>query len=158
MEKLLISACLLGQPVRYDGRAKTQESPILTRWREEGRLVTVCPEVQAGLATPREPAEIQAGNGRDVLDGTARVIARDGEDVTPAFLRGAELALALCQRHGIRYAILTEASPSCGSQRIYDGGFAGRTMAGMGVTSALLARHGVDVFSQHELERVAALL
>nr|WP_249260660.1 DUF523 domain-containing protein [Halomonas caseinilytica] len=158
VEKILISACLLGQPVRYDGRAKTQESDLLACWREQGRLVTVCPEVQAGLATPRAPAEIQAGDGHDVLEGSARVITRDHEDVTPAFLHGAELALALCQRHRIRYAILTEASPSCGSQRIYDGDFAGHTVAGMGVTSALLTRHGVKVFSQHELGRVAALL
>ncbi|MGQ0335146.1 DUF523 domain-containing protein [Halomonas elongata] len=158
MEKLLISACLLGQPVRYDGRAKTQQSDILARWRKEGRLVTVCPEVQAGLATPRAPAEIEGGGGAEVLAREARVMTRDGEDVSVAFRYGADLALALCRRHRIRFAILTEGSPSCGSQRIYDGCFDGHTVAGMGVTTALLTQYGIRVFNQEEIARVAALL
>lgn len=158
MEMILTSACLLGQPVRHDGRAKSQDSAILARWRREGRLVTVCPEVQAGLATPRAPAEIQGGGGLAVLDGTARVITVDGVDVTSAFLRGARLALDLCRAHDVRYALLTEASPSCGSGEIHDGRFAGRRIAGTGVTAALLERHGVRVFPQHRIESLAELL
>lgn len=158
MEKLLISACLLGQPVRYDGGAKTLHDPTLERWRREGRLVAACPEVQAGLSTPRPPAEIQGGGGAAVLDGTARVIARDGEDVSELFMSGAEQALALCRRHRIRVAILTEASPSCGSSTLYDGSFTGNRVSGQGVTAALLERHGVRVFSQFELEQAERAL
>lgn len=158
MEKLLISACLLGQPVRYDGGAKTLDDPTLERWRRQGRLVAACPEVQAGLSTPRAPAEIQGGGGAGVWDGTARVIARDGEDVSQAFLSGAEQALALCQRHDIRIAILTEASPSCGSSALYDGSFTGHRVPGQGVTAALLERHGVRVFSQFELDQAQRAL
>tara|TARA_B100000700_G_scaffold15369_1_gene15103 strand:- start:13923 stop:14414 length:492 start_codon:yes stop_codon:yes gene_type:complete len=158
MEKLLISACLLGQPVRYDGGAKTLHDPTLERWRREGRLVAACPEVQAGLSTPRAPAEIQGGGGAGVWDGTARGIARDGEDVSQAFLSGAEQALALCKRHDIRVAILTEASPSCGSSTLYDGSFTGHRVPGQGVTAALLERHGVRVFSQFELDQAQRAL
>ncbi|RTR05254.1 DUF523 domain-containing protein [Halomonas nitroreducens] len=158
MHKILTSACLLGQPVRYDGRAKPQDSAILARWRREGRLVAVCPEVQAGLATPRAPAEIQGGGGVEVLDGDARVVTVDGWDVTPAFLRGARLALDLCRAHDVRYALLTETSPSCGSGEIHDGRFAGRRAAGAGVTTALLERHGVRVFPQHQIESLAEAL
>ncbi|WP_136253769.1 DUF523 domain-containing protein [Onishia niordana] len=154
MEKRLISACLLGQPVRYDGGAKTLHDATLERWRREGRLMAACPEVQAGLSTPRAPAEIQDGGGVAVLDGTARVIARDGEDVSQAFLSGAEQALAMCQQHRIRVAILTEASPSCGSRTLYDGSFTVHRVPGQGMTAALLERHGVRVFSQFELEQV----
>ncbi|WP_304525164.1 DUF523 domain-containing protein [Halomonas sp. I5-271120] len=158
MEKLLISACLLGQPVRYDGGAKALHDPTLERWRREGRLVAACPEVQAGMSTPRPPAEIQGGTGAAVLDGTAQVIARDGADVSQAFLSGAEQALALCQRHHIRVAILTEASPSCGSSALYDGSFTGQRVPGQGVTAALLERHGVRVFSQFELDQAERAL
>ncbi|MDN3555346.1 DUF523 domain-containing protein [Halomonas maura] len=158
MDKILISACLLGQPVRYDGRAKPQHSAILARWRREGRLVAVCPELQAGLATPRAAAEIQGGGGLAVLDGAARVVTIDGVDVTSAFLHGARLALDLCRAHDVRYALLTEASPSCGSGEIHDGRFAGRRVAGAGVTSALLARHGVRVFSHHQIASLAEVL
>ncbi|MFZ2490208.1 MAG: 2-thiouracil desulfurase family protein, partial [Thermoanaerobaculia bacterium] len=45
--KVLVSACLLGAPVRYDGRDKKSGDPILERWIEEGRVVSVCPEVLA---------------------------------------------------------------------------------------------------------------
>ncbi|RAR64679.1 uncharacterized protein YbbK (DUF523 family) [Onishia taeanensis] len=154
MEKLLISACLLGQPVRYDGGAKALHDPTLERWRREGCLIAACPEVQAGMSTPRPPAEIQGGTGAAVLDGTAR----DGEDVSQAFLSGAEQALALCQQHDIRVAILTEASPSCGSRTLSDGSFTGHRVPGQGVTAALLERHGVRVFSQFELKQAERAL
>lgn len=151
MQKILVSACLLGDAVRYDANALTLSSAILERWLAEGRVVPVCPEVGAGLPTPRAPAEILGGDGRDVLAGAAEVVDRDGGVVTGAFVEGASLALRLCRRHGIRVAVLTEHSPSCGSSHIYDGAFSGTRIPGVGVTTALLRRHGVSVFSQHRL-------
>ncbi|GAA3589759.1 DUF523 domain-containing protein [Marinobacter xestospongiae] len=158
MNKVLLSACLLGRRVRYDGGGLAVTDDILARWQSEGRVVTVCPEVDAGMAIPRSPAEIQGGDGRDVLAGSATVMERDGGVVTDAFRRGAELALAACQRHGIRVAVLTESSPSCGSQTIYDGRFAGHKRDGVGVTTALLTAHGIQVFSQHRLAEADAAL
>ena len=101
----LVSACLLGCPTAYDGDARPQEKLISLAAR--GRVVLICPEVAGGLGIPRQPAEIVDGDGNDVLDGRARVVTVDGEDVTEAFLRGAEHALAVAQRHGI-----TTASPT----------------------------------------------
>jgi len=53
--KVVVSSCLLGAPVRYDGRDKKSGHPILQRWLDEGRVVSVCPEMLGGLGTPRPP-------------------------------------------------------------------------------------------------------
>ncbi len=158
MQKILISACLLGQPLRYDGSALRQQDARIARWQAQGRLVPICPEVAGGLPVPRPPAEIQQGSGVDVLTGRTRVISVAGDDVSDAFVHGAERALALCREHGIRVAILTESSPSCGSSRVNDGSFSGAKVPGVGVTTAMLRAAGIEVFSQHQLDEVTAWL
>ena len=153
MEKILISACLVGQKVRYDGKASSTDGGIIARWKEEGRLVAICPEVAGGLSVPRPAAEIVGGEGADVLDDRARLITGAGEDVTSAFVDGAHRALALAQSQGIRLAVLKARSPSCGSSTIYDGSFSGQKVAGAGVTAALLRRHEITVYSDQELDQ-----
>ncbi|MFI0471936.1 DUF523 domain-containing protein [Halomonas sp. HMF6819] len=153
MHYVLVSACLLGKKVRYDGQALTVADEILEQWRAEKRIVSVCPEVEAGMSTPRPPAEIIAGDGASVLAGETQVWENEGRDVTADFIEGASIALERCRRFGIKVAVLAESSPSCGSTTIYDGHFAGHKVAGMGVTAALLRQHGVRVFSQHDIAR-----
>ncbi len=157
---VLVSACLLGQPVRYDGRASGHPG-LLQRWQAEGRVVPLCPEVAGGLPTPRPAAEIPGGQGAQVLDGTAQVLTLAADDVSAAFLAGARQALALVRRHAISIAVLKSGSPSCGNRLTYDGTFSGVKVPGEGVTTALLRREGVQVFSELELdaaERALALL
>lgn len=169
MIPILVSACLLGERVRYDGSACPIHSPHLERWRREDRLIAVCPEVLGGLPVPRSPAELLP-DGR-VLDGS-------GADVTEAFRRGAEAVLAMCQtewpgsprtsRGGqdlapdgsrqIPLAILKEGSPSCGSARIHDGSFNGTKIPGQGITTRLLRARGVMVFSETQIDEAAAFL
>lgn len=151
MEKILISACLLGHPVRYDGQAKTANHELLDKWQAEERLMTVCPEIIGGLPTPRPPAEIDHMDGHAVLKQAANVIAEDGENVSEPFILGAQAALALCQKHHIKIAILTANSPSCGSEEIYDGTFSGSKKKGDGVTAAMLKEHGIQVFTQAQI-------
>ena len=115
MKKILVSACLLGNPVRYDGRSKTLHNSDLDALLAQDRIISFCPEVAGGLPVPRAAAEIQAGDGNDVITGQARVSTADGADVTDFFLAGAQQALALCRKHDITVAVLTESSPSCGS-------------------------------------------
>ena len=153
MERVLVSACLLGQPVRYDGGSKRRDNEILRRWQAEGRLVSCCPEVAGGLTVPRPPAEIAAPG-----DDPPVVRTREGTDVTSAFTRGAEAALAVARRHAIRVAVLKDASPSCGSSRVYDGTFTGRSVPGQGVTTRLLERNGIRVFTEDDLPAAAAYL
>ncbi|MBC3414178.1 DUF523 domain-containing protein [Pseudomonas sp. SWRI51] len=157
LPKVLVSACLLGQPVRYDGRASGHPG-LLQAWQAEGRVVALCPEVAGGLPTPRPAAEIPGGQGGQVLDGQAQVITVVGEDVSAAFLAGAQLAVALVRRHGIRVAVLKSGSPSCGNRLTYDGSFTGVKVAGEGVTTALLRREGVQVFSELELDQAQRAL
>lgn len=148
MEKILVSSCLLGQLVRYDGKSNLLSHPALIKWHKQGRLVAFCPEVAAGLPTPREPAEISR----------QRVITRSGQDVTEPFTNGAQLALAKCQMFSITYALLKENSPSCGSNFIYDGSHSGIKMAGQGLTAALLRKYGIAVFSETQIVQLAALI
>ncbi|MCY1283168.1 hypothetical protein D9M68_328320 [compost metagenome] len=151
MHKILVSRCLLGERVRYDGGSHGPLD-LLAQWQAEGRVVPLCPEVAGGLPTPRPPAEIPGGQGAAVLDGTRPVLTDAGEDVSAAFLAGAGQALALVRAHGIRLAVLKARSPSCGNLENYDGSFSGRKVAGEGVTAALLQRAGVQVFNEEQLD------
>jgi uncharacterized protein YbbK (DUF523 family) len=150
--KIVVSACLLGAPVRYNGTDKKTSDPILQRWVDEGRVVSVCPEVMGGLGTPRPPAEIVH------VDGLRRVRANTGRDVTSEFERGAAEALDQALRHGARVAILKEGSPSCGSTFVYDGTFTSTRVDGEGVTTALMRRRGIRVFSERELDAAAEFI
>ncbi|AZD18652.1 DUF523 domain-containing protein [Pseudomonas chlororaphis] len=157
MHKILVSRCLLGHRVRYDGGASGPFDQLAS-WQAEGRVVALCPEVAGGLPTPRAAAEIPGGQGGEVLDGLARVITTEGEDVSAEFLSGARQALELVREHGIRIAVLKANSPSCGNLLTYDGSFSGVKVSGEGVTVALLKRAGVQVFSELELGEAAAAL
>lgn len=159
MDLILISSCLLGSPVRYDGKAKTLTHSLLNKWQEEGRLISFCPEIAAGLPTPRPPAEIlESKSGEEILKRKARLQEKTGKDVTEDFLNGAQMALDLAKRKGCRFAILTDGSPSCGSSFIYDGSFSGTRHPGQGVTAALLKENGILVFGQDKLDQLAPLL
>jgi len=157
--KLLISACLLGHPVRYDGNGKLLDNSLLKIWHNEGRLVVACPEMMAGFSTPRPPCEIANGlSGDKVLDDRASVVDSHGKNETLQFIKGAELALKMAQENNCHFALLTENSPSCGSNFIYDGSFSGRKKSGMGVVAAMLKRHGIQVFSETEISLLAKVL
>jgi uncharacterized protein YbbK (DUF523 family) len=151
---ILVSSCLLGEAVRYNGTAVAIDERRMRLLQMKCNIVSHCPEMSAGLGVPRLPVEITGGDGADVLLGTARVLVSTGEDLTQRFRNGAEMALLLCRKYKIRLAILTENSPSCGSSRIYDGSFQGVRIAGSGVTTVYLRNHGITVFSQEQLSRV----
>lgn len=146
MQKILMSACLLGIKVRYDGGDCAQNHILIQKWHTEGRIITLCPEVAGGLPTPRPPAEII---GKKVMTNT-------GVDFTTEFHQGAKQALDLCQKHHIKFALLKSRSPSCGSSQIYDGTFSRTLIEGLGITATLLKKNGVQVFDEsqlHDLEK-----
>ncbi|MCB1387846.1 MAG: DUF523 domain-containing protein [Rhodobacteraceae bacterium] len=159
MYRILVSSCLMGAPVRYDGRAKTLTGPLLDRWRDEGRLVPMCPETAAGLPVPRPPAEIAPGDtAADVLSGRGRVLTDTGEDLTEAFVRAARLALGTARANGCRFALLTDASPSCGSRVVHAGRHDGTRLFGRGVVAELLESQGIEVFAPSRIADLAAAL
>ena len=137
---ILVSACLLGVESRYDGSGCTNEE--LLRKLAGKQIVPVCPEQLGGLPTPRIPAEIEDGDGRDVLDGRAKVVRRDGADVTENYVKGARQVLMLAQLLGARTAYLKAKSPACGCGRIKRGR---GCVKGDGVCAALLKREGIRV-------------
>jgi uncharacterized protein YbbK (DUF523 family) len=139
----LVSACLLGVNCNYRGRS-WRDASLCGRFAEGG-LFPICPEILGGLPLPRRPAEIQDGDGNDVLDGRARVVDDAGCDVTDRFIAGAEAALRIARSVGADEALLVESSPSCGRGGIHDGSFSGRRRPGDGVTAALLMRNGITV-------------
>jgi uncharacterized protein YbbK (DUF523 family) len=147
--RVLVSACLLGEKVRYNGAAASSSSAQLARWISEGRVVPFCPEVAGGFGVPRPAAEI---------DGRGRIMTQAGADVTDGFLRGAQLALDAARAQNVRVAVLKDGSPSCASELIHDGSFSGRKRTGQGVTTALLERHGIRVFSDLRVDEAAAYL
>lgn len=148
MRKILVSACLYGHAVRYDGKAKRMSDDIFEKWLSEGRLIPVCPEVIGGLPVPRAPSEITAG----------RVINSEGTDVTAEYTKGAEYTLELAEEEQIAFAIMKEGSPSCGSSRIYDGSFTGTKISGEGIAVRLLRQGGYEVFNELQLSEAQALL
>jgi uncharacterized protein YbbK (DUF523 family) len=158
MNKILVSACLLGNKVRYDANDVPTESNLLDVWKNEGRLIAFCPEVAGGLSVPRLPAEIQSDDGNAVLDGTAKVFDNQGNDVSEFFINGAKQALETATSNNVKVAILKEKSPSCGSSFIYDGTFSSVSKVGQGVTTALFERNGIKVFSDLEIEKAAEYL
>ncbi len=158
MAKILISSCLLGSKVRYNGTDIKPDNEILEKIIRENEIISFCPEVSAGLPIPRTPAEISSGGGEDVISGSSKVKDKTGADVTEEFIRGAELALELCRKEKIELAVLAERSPSCGSSLIYDGTFSGRLVKGKGVTTALLEKSGIRVFSQFSISALQDFL
>jgi uncharacterized protein YbbK (DUF523 family) len=153
---LLISACLLGVACNHEGRGSPRA--VVDELAKHYRLVPVCPEVLGGLPTPRAAAELQGGGGAGVLAGTgdARVVNIEGEDVTAAYRRGAEAAVAVAKAVGAERAVLKARSPSCGSSAVYDGTFSRRLVPGQGVAAAALAAAGLEVGSEEDAAAAAS--
>lgn len=152
--KIAVSACLLGRNCKYNGG--NNRCQALLDLLEGHEVVPYCPEGASGLPTPRPPAEIQGGDGGDVVAGRARVVLRDGADVTEAFLDGAR---RMAERaRGCSLAVLKANSPSCGSGTIYDGRFTGVKRPGDGVGAALIKAQGIPVFTENDLPQIVLRL
>ena len=140
---LLVSACLMGNYCRFDGSTNGLAKE-LRKLMARHHFIPVCPEQLGGLPTPRAPAE-RCGD---------RVVSNKGEDVTAAYDKGAQEALRLARCFNCRYAILKSRSPSCGSQKVYDGTFSGTLVPGMGVTAQLLSENGITVLDETQLDQL----
>jgi len=153
MEKILISACLLGEKVRYDGGHAKIDNPILKDLQNQKLLLPLCPEVIAGMKVPRTPREIVGDDGgAGVLNGKALVKTRNGKDDTDTFRMAAQMIVNIARQKAIRIAILKNFSPSCGTKQIYDGTFSETKINGTGVTAELLTKNGIKVFAENEIE------
>ena len=151
MNKVLVSACLLGENVRYDGRHNLLNHPLLEKLKSEDRIVTICPEVAGGLSVPRPYATI----ARRI---PVEVISDDGEDVTPQFVLGAELTAELAKREGCVAALMKADSPACGNRDISGAAFSGIEASGAGIAAQEVMESGIPVFNETEMDRLEAML
>lgn len=142
MEKIIVSACLLGDKVRYDGKSNYQEKIELIKAKYD--IIVICPEVDGGLKIPRIPSERR---GAGVYDQT-------GKDVTNYFVSGANKALQICRYFNIKKALLKEKSPSCGKYKTYDGYFSYNLIDRPGLTAELLMREGVKIYNENEIDEL----
>ncbi|MCI0916749.1 DUF523 and DUF1722 domain-containing protein [Stutzerimonas stutzeri] len=109
--KVGISACLLGEPVRFNGGHKESRlcSETLARHFE---FVSVCPEVAIGLGTPRQPIRLVGDPDHPRAVGSVHA-ELDVTDALTAY--GQQVATEL---HDICGFVLMQKSPSCGMERV----------------------------------------
>ena len=146
--KVLISACLLGDNVKYSGGNNLTPELVTLLEKYNVKIVKICPECFAGLPIPRVPSEIRGD----------KVFSKDGWDITEEFLSGAEKTYQIAKRKQVDFAILKERSPSCGSTHIYDGSFSGNIILGQGITAKRLTEEKIKVFSEENLEEIEKYL
>lgn len=144
---ILISACLLGIDCRYDGKGNLV--PELKKLVEKGLAIPVCPEQLGGLTTPRVPCEIVRGMDNQEEQ---KVLTKEGQDVTFNFKKGAEEMLKIAQMADVTCALFKERSPSCGSNKIYNGKFEGKLIPGQGLATQILEKNGIRVFSEEDMD------
>lgn len=152
---ILVSACLFGEDCKYNGG--NNFNSLLKQLLKDQKVLLICPEQLGGLPTPRTPAEIQEGDGKDVLAGKSWVINKNGDNITSNFIKGARLTLAKAKTENISLAILKSNSPSCGVNKIYDGTFSTQLKTGDGVTTALLKDNNISVISDEDFIKGAKI-
>ena len=137
----IVSACLLGANCKYNGGNNDNED--VKDFCEGHRIMTVCPETEGGLSSPRPPAEQQ---GEKVVDC-------EGKDVTAEFRKGAEICLQKVLDSGEEpeLAVLKANSPSCGSCFVYDGTFTGTLTRGDGIFAGLIKARGIRVLTEKDI-------
>ena len=131
--KVLVSACLLGQDCKYNGG--NNYDPKVVEFLQGREVLPVCPEVLAGLGTPRTPVEI--------VDGI--VTDREGNCVDTQIRAAVREILEDIRDEEIGCAILKSRSPTCGVKQVYDGTFSGRLVDGSGVLAQALMDAGYRV-------------
>ena len=146
--KVLISACLLGDNVKYSGGNNLTPELVTMLEKYNVKIVKICPECFAGLPIPRVPSEIRED----------KVFSKDGRDITEEFLSGAEKTYQIAKRKQVDFAILKERSPSCGSSFIYDGSFSGKVIEGQGLTAKKLSKENIIIFSEENLKEIEKYL
>jgi uncharacterized protein YbbK (DUF523 family) len=148
-QKILISACLLGEDVKYNGdNNDIRDNGLIKKLFNLGMLVPVCPEVEGGLPIPRVAVELQNG----------KAIDKHGNDKTKDFQKGATLACEIARKENIKVALMKSRSPSCGKSFIYDGTFSKRLIKGHGISIKALENSGIKVFDENSLKELALFL
>jgi uncharacterized protein YbbK (DUF523 family) len=150
MEKLLISSCLLGELVKYNGSHNILEKNIIEKLEKNYEIYSFCPEVSGGLPIPRIPCEIKSFYPISVIN-------KVGENKTKEFLKGANDCLEFCKEKKIFKALLKANSPSCSNDFVYDGSFNSIKVKAKGITANLLEENQIKVFNENQIDKLLSI-
>ena len=142
MIKVAVSACLVGKNTKYDGG--NNYNVCVMEYLKDKEYITICPEVEGGLTTPRDPSEI-------IND---KVLSNKGKDVTKNFVDGANSSLNKILKEGIQIVMVKAKSPSCGHKEIYDGTFTSKIVNGNGVFTDLALKHNLTIYTEKDIEQM----
>ena len=137
---LLVSACLLGENCKYNGG--NNYNAAVAEFVKDQDVLTVCPELMAGLGCPRTPIEI--------VDGV--LMDRNGNNVDAAMREAVAKVMEMIRKEDIQCAVLQSRSPTCGVNQIYDGSFSGKRIPGSGVLAQALQQAGYRVIDAEDIK------
>lgn len=137
--KVLVSACLTGENCKYNGGNNL--APHVMEFLRNKEVVTVCPELLAGLGVPRTPIEIVNGALSDA----------NGSNVDDVLRKTVSELVAQLKDQNFECAVLQSRSPTCGVNQIYDGTFSGKLIPGMGVFARALQEAGIRVIDAEDI-------
>ena len=140
MEKVVVSACLLGENCKYNGG--NNYDARVAAFVEGREVIPVCPEMLANLGVPRTPMEIQDGI----------LVDRDGNIPDGAVREAVAQILAQLKETDVTTVVLKSRSPTCGVHQVYDGTFSGKLIEGSGVLAKALLDAGYKVLDNEDLE------
>ncbi len=142
MDKILVSSCLLGDNTKYNGGNNYNSN--IEALKAKYIIIPICPEVMGGLSIPRNPSEIKDN----------KVINNIGQDVSYNFNLGAEKTTYIIKENDIKFAILKDGSPSCGSTYIYDGTFTHTKVNKMGITAKEIKKLNIPIYTENDIEKL----
>ena len=137
--KILVSACLLGENCKYNGG--NNYSPAVEAFVKDEEVLSICPEMMAGMGCPRTPIEI--------VDGV--LMDRNGNNVDASMREAVAQAMEMIRKEDIQCAVLQSRSPTCGVNQIYDGSFSGKLIEGSGVFVQALKDAGYQVIDAEDV-------
>ena len=139
MTKILVSGCLLGENCKYNGG--NNYNPRVVEFLKGKEVISICPEMMAGMGCPRNPIEIVDGVLTDC----------HGKNVDSLIRKSVIEIMDRIRDEEIQCAILQSRSPTCGVNQVYDGTFSGKLIPGYGVFAKSLMDAGYRVIDGEDI-------
>ena len=139
MTKILVSGCLLGENCKYNGG--NNYNPRIVEFLKDKEVISICPEIMAGMGCPRNPIEIVDGVLTDC----------HGKNVDSLIRKSVMEIMERIRDEEIQCAVLQSRSPTCGDKQVYDGTFSVKLIPGSGVFAKSLIDAGYLVIDVEDI-------
>ena len=139
MTKILVSGCLLGENCKYNGG--NNYNPRVVEFLKDKEVISICPEMMAGMGCPRNPIEIVDGVLTDC----------HGKNVDSLIRKSVMEIMERIRDEEIQCAVLQSRSPTCGVNQVYDGTFSGKLIPGSGIFAKGLMDAGYSVIDVEDI-------